>query len=180
MTKLCECGCGKPAPIATHNQTRYGYVKGLPMRFIKGHHLRVRGLHTHNRKHGMSGAPEYKAFLNARDRCENSKDKRYAEYGARGIKFRLESFEQFFAHIGPRPEGVDGIGKALYSLDRIDNDGDYCIGNVRWATRLEQEHNKGPRKPHSSEAREHMRKAALQRSRTNVRNTEIVLSTATA
>jgi hypothetical protein len=35
--KLCECGCGNPAPIATSNNTRFGYVKGQPRRFVSGH-----------------------------------------------------------------------------------------------------------------------------------------------
>jgi hypothetical protein len=34
---MCECGCGKPAPIAKKNDAWHGYVKGQPMRFIRGH-----------------------------------------------------------------------------------------------------------------------------------------------
>jgi hypothetical protein len=37
---LCQCGCGRPAPIATTTSRRNGYVKGEPMRFIHGHHRR--------------------------------------------------------------------------------------------------------------------------------------------
>lgn len=36
--KLCECGCGKPAPTATITVNKYGYKKGDPMRFIHSHH----------------------------------------------------------------------------------------------------------------------------------------------
>lgn len=39
--KLCECGCGLPAPIAAKNHTRFGHVKGQPMRFRVGHAHRV-------------------------------------------------------------------------------------------------------------------------------------------
>ena len=39
--KLCECGCGQPAPIAKWNNERRGHVKGQPIRFIPGHHNRV-------------------------------------------------------------------------------------------------------------------------------------------
>lgn len=35
--KLCECGCGQPAPIATRTHSRYGWIKGEPKRFIRGH-----------------------------------------------------------------------------------------------------------------------------------------------
>lgn len=37
MTALCQCGCGQPAPIATGNHARYGYVKGQPVRYIRHH-----------------------------------------------------------------------------------------------------------------------------------------------
>ena len=36
-TQLCECGCGNPAPIATHTRVKQGAVKGQPLRFISGH-----------------------------------------------------------------------------------------------------------------------------------------------
>jgi hypothetical protein len=65
----------------------------------------------------------------------------FQNYGARGIEFRFTSFAQWFAELGPRPEGKDAKGRALYSVDRINNDGHYEVGNVRWATALEQVHN---------------------------------------
>jgi hypothetical protein len=39
--KLCECGCGQPVPIAKRNRKNRGHVKGQPLRFVKGHHLRL-------------------------------------------------------------------------------------------------------------------------------------------
>lgn len=41
FTKLCECGCGQPAPLAPGSDATRGYVKGQPMRFIVGHNTRV-------------------------------------------------------------------------------------------------------------------------------------------
>lgn len=41
---LCECGCGEPVPIAVQNHTRFGWVKGQPMRFIRGHNNRGRAM----------------------------------------------------------------------------------------------------------------------------------------
>lgn len=41
--KLCECGCGEPAPIAKYTSTEYGWVKGQPKRFIRGHNGRRYG-----------------------------------------------------------------------------------------------------------------------------------------
>lgn len=40
MTGLCQCGCGKPAPISPKTDTSRGYFKGQPMSYILGHHLR--------------------------------------------------------------------------------------------------------------------------------------------
>jgi hypothetical protein len=47
------------------------------------------------------------------------------------------SFEEFYAHVGPRPSED-------YSIERMNNDGHYEPGNVKWATRSEQQKNKRP------------------------------------
>lgn len=39
---LCECGCGEPTPIARRNHTAYGWVKGQPMRYLRGHGHRIK------------------------------------------------------------------------------------------------------------------------------------------
>src|SRR5574337_144116 len=83
------------------------------------------------RTHGLTDTPEHRAWRNARHRCTNRNSHRWARYGGRGIKFLFESFEQFFAEVGPRPS-------PKHSLDRPDNDGDYRPGNVRSATAKEQ------------------------------------------
>lgn len=80
---------------------------------------------------GKRRRAEYRAYHHAKNRCNNPKDKGYKYYGGRGIEFRFTSFEEFIAHIGPRPS-------PKHSLDRIDNDGHYEPGNVRWATKEEQ------------------------------------------
>lgn len=134
--KLCECGCGLPAPIATRNNTCNGAVKGQPQRFIRGHHRNRtnRGNYRPGRIiHGMTGTPEHNAYISARQRCTNVWNPEWEDYGGRGIKFLFESFMQFYKELGPRPAGM--------SLDRINNDGNYEPGNVRWATDIEQRHN---------------------------------------
>jgi hypothetical protein len=81
------------------------------------------------RSHGRSETPEYVSFNNARWRCKNERG-----YVDRGIQFRFNSFDEFLAELGRRPEGT--------TLDRIDNDGHYESGNVRWATPKQQANNR--------------------------------------
>jgi hypothetical protein len=132
--KLCECGCGNPAPIATHNCTKTGASKGQPLRFINGHANRGK---AYALKHGMSHSPEYACYMSAKNRCTNTLSSGWKDYGGRGIEFRFTSFEEFFAELGPKPSPE-------HSIDRKDNDGHYEPGNVRWATQTEQMRNQRP------------------------------------
>jgi hypothetical protein len=73
-----------------------------------------------------------------KDRCQNPHAPEYKNYGGRGIQVCrewLDSFEAFMRDVGERP----GPG---YSLERINNGGNYEPGNVKWATSAEQTRNK--------------------------------------
>ena len=86
---------------------------------------------------------EFSAYYCAKMRCTNINDPRYKSYGGRGIKFLYLSFYDFMRDVGPRPEGLCKSGKvSAYSLDRINNDGNYEPGNCRWTTWAEQSQNR--------------------------------------
>lgn len=91
-----------------------------------------------NVTHGMTDSPTYLTWVNMLQRCNNPKTIKYKYYGGRGIKVEFASFEDFLAHVGERPPGT--------TIDRIDNDGNYAPGNVRWTTRAVQRRNQRPRK----------------------------------
>jgi hypothetical protein len=119
---LCRCDCGVTKEVSA-DAIRAG---------------RQRSCGCARTVHGMSGTPEYRTWANLIDRCTNPCSKSYDRYGGRGIRVCdrwRASFEAFLADVGPRPS-------AKHSIDRYpDNDGHYEPGNVRWATRTEQQRN---------------------------------------
>lgn len=93
---------------------------------------------------------EYKALESARQRCYNKTNRAYKNYGGRGIKVcdrwleKPYGFSNFMEDMGAKPSyaRTPNGGKPVWTLDRIDPDGDYCPENCRWATWLTQETNK--------------------------------------
>jgi len=88
-------------------------------------------------KHGMRETSTYRSWQAMKSRCLNAECKDYPKYGGSGVSIYepwIKSFESFFEQVGPRPIGT--------TLDRIDTNGDYVPGNVRWATREVQQRNR--------------------------------------
>jgi len=94
-----------------------------------------------NHRHGHSQGKrtrEYNAWRAMKKRCLNPKSVGFENYGGRGIKIHepwIHDFQQFLADVGPAPS-------QKHSIDHIDPNGHYEPGNVRWATRSEQQNNK--------------------------------------
>src|ERR1019366_2171103 len=79
---ICECGCGRATKIATKTNSRYGIIKGQPLRFVNGHNMKT---------HGLTDTPEHLAYMGAKNRCQNPKAKYYERYGGGGITFGFTS-----------------------------------------------------------------------------------------
>ena len=89
--------------------------------------------------HKMSRTLVYGIWKSMIQRCENPNSIDRKDYGGRGIVVSEEfhDFQTWYEHIGPRP----GPG---YSQDRIENDGNYERGNIRWTTQQNQCANSRP------------------------------------
>jgi hypothetical protein len=129
---LCQCDCGNQHEVLYGNLAT-GDIKSCGC-------LNRETTIRRNLKHGLcprgKRSKELSAWAAAKRRCYKKNCKDYPNYGGRGIVMCdewLNSFYAFYQHIGPCPAGL--------TLDRINNDGNYEPGNVRWATVKEQHAN---------------------------------------
>lgn len=126
----CKCDCGGEAIISRSNFVRRASGScGC---------LKAEALRTRSKTHGMRKTSEYNCWVNIRARCGNPKNKRFKDYGGRGIKVCERwraSFENFIADMGRKPS-------AKHSIEREDVNGDYEPGNCKWVLVDEQVRNK--------------------------------------
>jgi hypothetical protein len=128
-----KCDCGNEVELRKRN-VMYGGTLSCGCLSIQ---TTVERSTTHGHAKRGSASCEYRSWADMHTRCGNRNRKDYKDYGARGITVceRWESFENFLADLGFKPS-------PQHSLDRIDPNGNYEPGNVRWATPIEQANNK--------------------------------------
>lgn len=128
---VCMCECGSVTNVVTQS-LKSGNTKscGCYNREV------VVGLKT---THGHAGSPEYVSWASMKNRCNNKKGNRYADWGGRGIRVCDRwngSFENFLEDMGERPS-------IEHTIDRYpDVNGNYEPDNCRWATPKQQNRNK--------------------------------------
>ncbi|KKN58714.1 hypothetical protein LCGC14_0549500 [marine sediment metagenome] len=121
---LCICSCGKTKIVAGHH-LKSGATKSCGC-------LNIEKIIERSTKHGHRRQKRSKTYISWMDmiqRCTNTKNKFYHNYGGRGIKVCKrwrKSFENFLEDMGEVQDRLQ--------LDRIDNDKGYCKSNCRWTT----------------------------------------------
>jgi len=126
----CVCACGVKKEYGL-SSIRTGKTKSCGCLLKKTLVARNRAMATHGHS-GQKRTGTYRSWLSMLGRCANPNSPGYVNYGGRGISVcnRWRTFENFLLDMGERPEHT--------SLDRINENGNYCKSNCRWATNIQQ------------------------------------------
>lgn len=125
---VCICECGEHFTAYRSNIVT-GKTKSCGC-------LNVEIVKNRSFKHGRIHKGEYTSWNQMKQRCQNKNNPAYKYYGARGISVckKWQSFEGFHEDMGKRPRG--------HSIERINNNGNYCKSNCKWIPKTEQSKNR--------------------------------------
>ena len=118
-----RCKCGNIF-VASVNSVRCNDTKSCGCIIKSG---------SHHRTHNKSKSKLYAIWANMKSRCYNINDEYYSEYGKRGIKV-FPIWQVDFIAFEDYVSALPNFGVKGYSIDRINNNGNYEPGNLRWAT----------------------------------------------
>ena len=141
---LCECSCeNKTRKIVISNNLKRGISKSCGCLMMEMSREKMiaynKEAHRPSLKHGLSGTRIYHIWSNMIDRCYRKNNRKYSDYGGRGIKV----CDEWRKGIEPFWEWATNNGYAEdLEIERIDNDKDYCPENCKWSTRKEQVRNR--------------------------------------
>ena len=146
-SKLCVI-CGEPFYVRYPKQRTLCCSPACRSERMSTRAKKRQAVNNSNWRGGKTSHPLYHIYQDMIGRCSRPTHQSYADYGGRGIQVceRWRSdFWAFVQDVGSRPEGVQN-GRHTYSLDRINNEGDYSPENTRWATYEQQSKNRRPTK----------------------------------
>lgn len=132
---LCKCDCGKQTVVSAPN-LKSGATRscgcGLQEATIE-----------RSTKHGGRYTKLYAVWIAMKDRCNNSNNKQFDDYGGRGIRVCKEWIDDFSAF---QKWALANGYKGGLTIDRKDNDKGYAPDNCQWVTSKEQNNNRRPRR----------------------------------